>query len=104
MKTDSLKDFLVEQLQPAGDLECRSMFGGHGLYSNGIIFGILFKGRLYFKTNAETRPTYELHGMKPFRPNVRQRLKSYYEVPAEVIENTTTLTAWANEAIKSSND
>lgn len=104
MKTDSLKDFLMDQLRLTGGLECRSMFGGHGLYSDGKIFGILLKGRLYFKTNAATRPTYELQGMKPFRPNVRQRLKSYYEVPSEVIENSLTLTDWAREAIKTTND
>ncbi len=104
MKTDSVKDFLLDQLQLAGGLECRSMFGGYGLYSNGKIFGIVFKGRLYFKTNAATRSTYELRGMKPFRPNVRQRLKSYYEVPADVIEDAPTLTDWAKGAIEMATD
>jgi DNA transformation protein len=103
MKTDSLKGFVADQLR-LSNLECRSMFGGYGLYSNGEIFGILFEGRLYFKTNAATRPTYEQRGMKPFRPRVRQRLKSYYEVPADVIEDASTLTAWATEAVEVAND
>jgi DNA transformation protein len=103
MKTDSLRDFVTDQLRLPG-LECRSMFGGYGLYSNERIFGILFKGRLYFKTNATTRSTYEQRGMKPFRPNVRQRLNSYYEVPADVIEDAPTLTAWATHALNPRDD
>ena len=104
MKTDSLKDFLADQLRLGGGLECRKMFGGYGLYSTGKIFGIVFKSRLYFKTSEATRSIYELRGMKPFRPHVRQRLKSYYEVPADVIEHAPTLTVWAEEAIKLTSD
>jgi DNA transformation protein len=45
----SFKDFVLDQLQGVPDLECRSMFGGHGLYQEETFFGIVFKGRLYFK-------------------------------------------------------
>ena len=37
--------------------------------------------------------------MKPFRPSAKQTLKSYYEVPADVLENSDQLAAWAQEAI-----
>lgn len=63
------------------------MFGCHGLYHNDIFFGIIFKGRLYFKTDSATRAEYLEHGMKPFRPSSKQTLKNYYEVPADVIED-----------------
>ena len=104
MKTDSLKDFVVDQLRLSGGLECRAMFGGHGLYSGGKIFAILLKGRLYFKTNATTRQVYEQRGLKPFFPNGRQKVHSYYEVPADVIEDAPTLVEWANQAIRASKD
>jgi len=57
------------------------MFGGFGLYHCDLFFGILHKGRLYFKTNDQTRPVYEKYGMKPFRPSAKQTLKNYYEIP-----------------------
>ena len=98
MKADSFKDFVLDQLREMSGLEARAMFGGFGLYSGGKIFGILFKGRLYFKTGDATRGTYLERGMKPFRPNVKQRLNSYYEVPADVLEDATQLVAWARGA------
>jgi DNA transformation protein len=99
MKEDSLKDFVLDQLRELRGLESRAMFGGFGLYAGGKFFGIVFQGRLYFRTDATTRATYVGRGKKPFRPNVRQRLNSYYEVPADVIENADELGDWARTAV-----
>lgn len=99
MKADSLKDFALDQLCGLDGLECRAMFGGHGLFAGEKIFGILFQGRLYFKTNASTRAAYTERGMKPFRPSAKQQLNSYYEVPADVMEDAAQLESWAHEAI-----
>ena len=104
MKSSSFKDFVLDQLRLPGDLEYRSMFGGYGLYSGARFFGIVFNERLYFKTDEATRPVYEQRGMKPFRPSLRQKLKSYYEVPADVIEVSLTLSEWAKQAINLAND
>ena len=38
--------------------------------------------------------------MGPFRPNERQTLKSYYEVPPEVLDDPEALLSWAGEAIR----
>lgn len=75
------------------------MFGGEGLYRHDRFFGILFKGRLYFKTDAATRPLYIERGMKPFRPSAKQTLKSYYEVPVDLIEDPEQLLEFAERAI-----
>ena len=63
------------------------MFGGYGLYCGRVFFGIVHKGRLYFKTNATTAPRYRKREMKPFRPNAKQTLNTYYEVPVDVLED-----------------
>lgn len=99
MKTDSLKDFVLDQLRDLADLEVRPMFGGFGLYAGGKFFGIHFQGRLYFKTSETTRAAYIERGMKPFRPSAKQKLTSYYEVPADVIEDAAELERWAREAL-----
>lgn len=75
------------------------MFGGYGLYQRETFFGIIHKGRLYFKTTDETRSQYLANGMKPFRPNLKQTLKNYFEVPVDIMENTDQLTTWAKRAI-----
>src|SRR4030095_12503526 len=77
----------------------RRMFGSYGLYHEGVFFGILARGRLYFKTNAVTRGTYVQRSMQPFRPNPRQTLKSYYEVPVDILEDHEQLGAWARQAV-----
>ena len=100
MKDDSFKDFVLDQLQELPELDCRRMFGGYGLYQEEIFFGIIFKGKLYFKTNARSAARYVKLGMRPFRPNRKQTLKSYYEVPVDIIEDRDGLAAWANEAVR----
>lgn len=98
---DSFRDFVLDQLRDLGTVECRAMFGGHGLYCGGVFFGILYRGALYLKTDKMTRAEYERRGMKPFRPNERQTLKSYYEVPADILEDPEALVHWATQAIRS---
>ena len=90
--------FVQDQLQRLGDVECRPMFGGHGLYRRGVFFGVIFRGRLYFKTDDTTRPHYRGLGMKPFRPSAKQTLKNYYEVPADILEDSEQCVAWATQA------
>lgn len=99
MKDDSFIEFIMDQLAELGGVNCRAMFGGCGLYHWGTFFGIIHKGRLYFKTNQDTRSEYIEQGMGPFRPNEKQTLKNYYEVPADVIENQGQLAGWAEKAI-----
>jgi DNA transformation protein len=99
MPDASFKDFVLEQLHDLGDVDCRRMFGGYGLYHNGLFFGIIAQARLYFKTTASSRLAYVQHGMQPFRPNARQTLTSYYEVPVDILEDHTQLALWAQHAV-----
>jgi len=99
-KDESFKDFVLDQLQELDDVEARSMFGGYGLYQVETFFGIVHKGRLYFKIDESSVGEYRKRKMKPFRPNERQTLKSYYQVPVDVIEDADQLTGWALKAIQ----
>ena len=67
-KYDGFKDFVLDQLSDLHGVTCRAMFGGYGLYCGRVFFGIVHKGRLYFKTNATTASRYREREMKPFRP------------------------------------
>jgi DNA transformation protein len=89
---------VLERLADLPGLSCRAMFGGHGLYTQGRFFGIIYRGRLYFRTDEATRPRYQCQGMGPFRPNRRQTLWTYYEVPPAVLADPDELTAWARQA------
>lgn len=98
MKEDSFRDFVLDQLASLGDVSCRAMFGGYGLYLGADFFGILHDGRIYFKTDEATRTEYRERGMGPFAPGGNQVLKSYYEVPGEIVEDDEQLAEWAREA------
>jgi len=94
-------DYLLGQLAGLGGLEARRMFGGLGLYSRGTFFGLLYKERLYFKTDDSTRPEYEARGSEGFRPraDLKNAKMTYYTVPAEVLEDEDELVRWARKAV-----
>jgi DNA transformation protein and related proteins len=91
---------IPEDLVSLGDITSRAMFAGHGLYWHGTIFGIVFQDRLYLKVDDRSRDDYLARGMGPLRPNERQTLKSYYEVPPDVLDDREALLSWAREAIR----
>ncbi|MGH7809544.1 MAG: TfoX/Sxy family protein [Candidatus Binatia bacterium] len=100
-KTDeSFKDYVLDQLQDLADVEARRMFGGHGLYRGETFFGIVHKGKLFFKVDKATVRDYRRRKMKPFRPNRRQTLKSYYQVPEDVVQDMDMLCKWAVQAVE----
>jgi DNA transformation protein len=92
-------EYVLEQLGELGPVTSRAMFGGHGLYLGDQFFAIVHRDRLYFKVDEASRPDYERHGSGPFRPNARQTLKSYWEVPAEIVEDRETAVEWARDAV-----
>ena len=99
MAAHELKDIL-DRLAALGDISARAMFGAHGLYWRGVIFAISHRERLYYKVDERSRPAFEARGMGPFRPNERQTLKSYFEVPPEVLADSEALLSWSREAIR----
>ncbi len=99
-RDESFKEFVVDQLRDLELVEARRMFGGHGLYRDETFFGILHKGKLYFKIDESTVEEYRKRKMKPFRPNPKQTLKSYYQVPPDIIEDADRLREWAERAVR----
>lgn len=98
--TTGFKDFVLDQLVELPDLRAKRMFGGFGLYHDNTFFGIISNDTLYFKTDEQTRGRYTEAGSGPFRPNPKQTLKNYYEVPADVLEDSERLLEYAEEAIR----
>jgi len=99
-KDDSFRDFVLDQLSGLEDVEARRMFGGFGLYQDETFFGIVHRGRLYFKVDESTVGEYRKRKMKPFRPNARQSLKSYFQVPVDIMEDAGQLCEWAMKAVR----
>ena len=98
MRTDSFRDYVLEQLAALDGVYCRTMFGGTGLYYEETFFGIIYDGRLYFKTRAATLDKYLHYQATVFAPSSRQVLRNYREVPAEILEDSCQLAIWARES------
>ncbi len=99
--SDDYRDFVLEQLAAAGRVTPRAMFGGVGLYLDGLFFALIDDDTLYFKTDDSNRPRYEQAGSRPFCPFADRPDQSmaYWQVPADVLEDPDELTAWARQAL-----
>ncbi len=97
--SQSYRDFVLEQLGRVTPVTGKSMFGGVGIYAQGLFFALIAEDRLYFKVNDVTRPEFERRGMEPFRPFGEDSAMGYYEVPAEVLEDVALLESWMKTAI-----
>jgi len=91
----SYRDFVVEQLERVAPVTTKSMFGGVGLYAQGLFFALIAEDRLYFKVDDLTRPDFERLGMEPFRPFGEAHAMGYYEV----LEDAAQLAPWMKKAI-----
>jgi DNA transformation protein len=98
------EQFIVEQLSRAGLVMSRRMFGGVGIYLEGEFIAILGgeSGRLFLRVDDSNRDKFVNAGMEAFRPYRKkpETTMSYYQVPAEVLEDQTTLFAWALESLE----
>jgi DNA transformation protein len=93
--------YVLEQMAGLGKVSTRRMFGGVGLYSGELFFGLIDDDTLYFKTDATNSADYESRNMPRFMPPA-DRPRSpmgYHQVPAEVIEETGELAAWARKSV-----
>jgi DNA transformation protein len=98
--SDTFRDYVVEQLAGLGAVTVRRMFGGAGLYHDGLFFGVLDDDELFFRVDDATRPRYEAMGSGPFAPLPNEALmRGYYQVPAEVLEDRDAAVAWARDAV-----
>jgi DNA transformation protein len=71
------------------------MFGGYGIFHEGLMFALISEDSLYFKVNESNRDMYKRTQSKPFPHGI-----SYWEAPAEVLEENTKLHEWANISIE----
>ena len=94
-------DYVVDQLGCIGEIVAKKMFGGVGLYHEALFFGLIAADVLYFKVDDVTRQDYLNAGARSFQPYGEDSYSmSYYEVPADVLEDTDRLRAWAMKAVE----
>jgi DNA transformation protein len=92
--------FLQDQLGLFGPIAIRRMFGGAGIFRDGLMFGLVVDETLYLKVDDTNRGDFERAGMGPFTYLRKSKPASlgYFEVPADVLEDPHEMRDWAEKA------
>lgn len=86
---------VVQRLSSISDITAKKMFGGHGIFHAGKMFGIIdSKGNAYLKVDASNQKDYEQNGAS------KHGKMPYYSIPDKVLNDVDTLLLWAKKAIE----
>ena len=59
-------EFIRDLFAPFGPVAVRRMFGGAGVYCDGLMFGLVSDDTLYFRVDDGNRGAFEAEGLSPF--------------------------------------
>ena len=92
--------FVLEGLQPLGGVGARRMFGGWGIYKDGVMFALIADDQLYLKVDDGNRAAYEDAGLPHFTYAEKGKpiRMPYCAAPSEGFDDPDVLCAWAREA------
>ncbi len=84
-----------------GPVSMRRMFGGAGIYADGVMFGLIADDTLYLKANDETKRNFEAEGLGPFvyEGGGRTVAMSYWRIPERLLDDPDEMVAWARIAL-----
>ena len=77
------------------------MFSGAGIFSGGLMIGLISRGVIYLKADAATIPVFEREGLGPFTYTTktgRRSLMSYWQMPERLYDDPDELARWAQQA------
>ena len=93
------REFVLEQLGRVAPVTSRRMFGGVGIYADGLFFALIDDDTLYLKVDDSNRGDFVAAGSQPFRPYGDERTMQYYELPGDVLEDADALRGWVDRAV-----
>ncbi len=101
--SESYKEFLVDQLSGFGSVTIKRMFGGGGVYRDGLMFGLVDDDMLYLKVDATSQADFEEVGSRPFvyQPgNGKAVQMSYWRAPEICMDDQSELLKWCGKAMQ----
>ena len=101
-KASEMADHYIAALAGWAEVTRKPLFGAIALRRNDLVFGMIWKGALYFKTDEQSVQEYDAADSDKLRytdhGGKTQALKSYAEVPPDVTEDEDKLRQWAETA------
>jgi DNA transformation protein len=95
-------DYLHELFGEFGKVQVRRMFGGAGVYCDGLMFALVSDGVIYLKADADTVPEFERENCAPFQYDTKtgkRAIMSYWRMPERLYDDTEELAQWARRAL-----
>lgn len=83
-----------------GPIALRRFFGGEGICSGEIMFGMIFSERIYFKTDERTREAFLAEGCEPFtfEKGNETIVTGWYALPDRLYDDPEELANWVKRA------
>jgi DNA transformation protein and related proteins len=95
------RERIVEMFCAFGAVDVRRMFGGAGIYADGIMFALAHDGLVYLKVDDHSREAFEREGEAPFTyatKDGKRALMSYWRVPDRLYDDPDEFARWAVDA------
>jgi DNA transformation protein len=99
-RVNEFVEHLNEVFRLFGAIHSKRMFGGYGIYHQGLMFGLVADDTLYLKTDAVSAPQFSEAGCVPFEYNkngTTMRM-SYASAPIEIFDDPEMARDWASLA------
>ncbi len=64
--SEGFVELLKDTMRGLGPVSVRRMFGGAGIYADGVMFGLIADDTLYLKADEKTKRDFEAEGLGPF--------------------------------------
>lgn len=93
-------EHLHESFERLGPVVIKRMFGGQGIWYQGLMIGLVADEVLYLKTDPESVAAFTSRGLGPFEfmRAGRAMRTSYFQAPAECLEDRDEAGRWARDA------
>lgn len=92
--------YIVDLMQSIGPVYSKKMFGGYGIFLDGLMFALIANGTLYLKADKETESDFNQRGLEAFsyQKQGKEFKLSYFQAPEESLDNIEEMRDWANKA------
>jgi DNA transformation protein len=92
---------IAELFAAFGPVAVRRMFGGAGIFADGMMIGLVSDGVVYLKADEHSVPAFEHEGMGPFAygKGGKRVIMSYWRMPERLYDEPDDLARWAAEAL-----
>jgi DNA transformation protein len=98
--SDEFIDYVMELFGPFGTVRTRRMFGGYGVYLDGLMFAIVSEDTLFLKADEMNRAEFEQAGCEMFgyaRKGKRATL-NFFRAPEDAMDSAQLMLPWARTA------